>query len=241
MNQEIPLEIFEPPSDFKYINWIAAKDVNGLNAGVFFLRVTNWSLNLLTRTMTYKHEHPDEDFAFEEQTVLARLTESDEEFKGQSIYMPRTWFNAYFDRPHESKSGYFLAHFPGNSKWHMYEWLRVLESERDVDMKPVYNVPLQNTPYLKDIESFWNTRRRAEKAIKGFDNNVNRGADPVRFGLQHDETRALAEQFRAALRILKSAVYRDTDNPGVLDHKVQDAENVSRYKFECKFERKNEA
>lgn len=39
MNEEIPLEIFEPPSDFDHINWIAGKDWNGLNAGVFLLRV----------------------------------------------------------------------------------------------------------------------------------------------------------------------------------------------------------
>jgi hypothetical protein len=232
MNQEIPLEIFEPPSDFKHINWMAAKDSNGLNAGVFILRVNTWSLNLLARTMTYKHEHPDEDYVFEEQTVLARLTENDEGFKDQSIYVPRAWFNAYFYSLPEAKPGLLLAHFPHqNYKWHMYEWLRILESERDSDHKLVYNIPLQETTYLQEVKLFWNTKRRAEKALNGFERNVNRGADPVQFGLQYEETKELAEQFRDALQVLKHAANYDTDNPQELDSIVQDAENVSGHEI----------
>src|SRR6266480_759303 len=111
MNQEVPLEIFEPPPDFSDINWLAAKDSNGLNAGVFLLRVNQWSLNLLTRTMTYKHYHPGEDYRFDEQTILARLTENDDEFKGGSIYVPKKWFNAYFNIRQEVEEGLMLSHF----------------------------------------------------------------------------------------------------------------------------------
>jgi hypothetical protein len=227
MNQEIPLEIFEPPSDFKHINWMAGKDYNGLNAGVFLLRVNTWSLNLLTRTMTYKHYHPDEEYIFEEQTILARLTEDDDEFKDQSIYVPKAWFNAYFYSLHEVKPGLLLSHFPHpDYKWHIYEWLRVLESDKDTNFKPVYNLPVQETVYPSEIKSFWNAKRRADKAIKGFDRNVNRGADPIQFGMQHEETKGLAEEFRDRFEELKKAAKLKTDEFENLDKLVQNTEEV---------------
>lgn len=169
MNQNVPLEIFEPPSDYSHINWIAAKDFNGLNAGVFLLRVNRWSLNLLLRTATYKHYHPDENYSWEEQSILARLTENDEEFKSGSMYVPKLWFNAYFYESKEAKPGLLLSHFPNpNFKWHMSTWLKVLESELDPDVKPVYNRPISETSYPEEIEWFWNSKRR-EDGIKEFE------------------------------------------------------------------------
>ncbi|TID25708.1 gb [Venturia nashicola] len=227
MNQEVPLEIFEPPSDFKHINWMAGKDFNGLNAGVFLLRVNTWSLNLLTRCMTYKTYHPDEEYVFEEQTILARLTENDEEFKGQSIYVPKAWFNAYFYSLHEVKPGLLLSHFPHpDYKWHIYEWLRVLESDKDSEFTPVYNIPIQETTYPAEIKGFWNAKRRADKAIKGFEKNVHRGADPIQFGMQHDETKKLAEQFRGKLDELKKASISKTDEFEQLNKLVQETEEL---------------
>ena len=227
MNQEVPLEIFEPPSDFNHINWMAGKDYNGLNAGVFLLRVNQWSLNLLNRVMTYKHYHPDEEYVFEEQTILARLTENDEEFTQQSIYVPKAWFNAYFYSLQEVKPGLLLSHFPHpDYKWHIYEWLRVLESDKDTQFKPVYNIPVQQTSYPKEIKEFWNAKRRADKVLKGFERNVQRGADPIQFGMQHEETKALAERFRDKVDELKKAADQKTDEYEQLESLVNESEEV---------------
>ncbi|KAF2103390.1 hypothetical protein NA57DRAFT_18268, partial [Rhizodiscina lignyota] len=156
MNQQIPLEIFEPPSDFSHINWIAGRDWNGLNAGVLMIRVCQWSLNLMTRTMTYKHYHQDEDYVFEEQSIFARLTEKDEEFKKEMIYVPRSWFNAYFYQLQEAKPGILLSHFPHpDFKWHIYEWLKILDADKDEQYNPVYNKPYEETDYPKEIKRFW--------------------------------------------------------------------------------------
>lgn len=228
MNQEVSLEIFEPPSDFNYINWMAGKDHNGLNAGIFLLRVNQWSLNLLNRVMTYKHYHPNEEYVFEEQTILARLTENNDEFTKQSIYVPKAWFNAYFYSLHEVKPGLLLSHFPHpDKKWHIYQWLRVLESDKDSDYKPVYNIPVQRTQYPKEIEEFWNAKRHADKVLKGFERNVQRGADPIRFGLQHEETRSSAEKFREKFNELKKAANLNTDEYELLEHLVNEAKEVS--------------
>jgi galactosyl transferase GMA12/MNN10 family len=226
MNKEIPLHIFEPVADYDHINYIAARDWNGLNAGVLILRVHPWTVQLLTRTMTYKHYHPDESYVFEEQTILARLTEEDPEFHREALYMPRPWFNAYFYGMHEVKPGMLLSHFAHpDFKWHMYEWLKVAYEEDGSD-NPVYQKPLEETEYPEEIKKFWNTKRRADRVIKGFERNVNRGADPINFGLQHEETKALAEDFRSKFDDLKHNAFFGTDNPEELERKINSAEEV---------------
>lgn len=230
MNQEVPLEIFEPPLDFSHINWMAGKDHNGLNAGVFILRVSQWSLNLLSRVMTYKHYHPTERYTFEEQTILARLTEGDEEFVKESIYVPRVWLNAYFYSLQEVRPGLLLSHFPHpDYKWHIYEWLHVLESDEDENFEPVYNVPLSQTVYPREIDDFWNAKRRADAALTRFEKNVQRGADPIRFGMQHEETKALAQRFRDKLIELKKAAAREMDEFGKLEQLTDESEDVNLF------------
>jgi hypothetical protein len=226
MNKEIPLHIFEPPSDYQHINYIAARDWNGLNAGVLILRVHPWTVTLLTRTMAYKHYHPDESYVFEEQTILARLTENDPEFHNEAIYMPRPWFNAYFYGMHEVKPGMLLSHFAHpDFKWHMYEWLKVAHEEDGSD-NPVYQKPVEETEYPDEIKKFWNVKRRADRVIKGFERNINRGADPVQFGLQHEETKVLADDFRTKFDDLKHHAFFGTDNPEELERRIIVAEEV---------------
>lgn len=227
MNREIPLEIFDTPSDYQHINWIAAKDWNGLNAGVFLLRVCPWSLDLLSRTMTHKHYHPKEDYTFEEQSILARLTEKDPDFKDQSVYVPKSWINAYFYSMHEVKPGLLLSHFPHpDYKWHIYEWLKVIEDDLAEKYKPTYNKPVHETDYPEEIKRFWNVKRRFDKAMKGFQRNIGRGADPIQFGLQYNETKKLAEDFRGKYDKLKNDGPYKTDDPKELDKMITEAEEV---------------
>jgi hypothetical protein len=227
MNKEIPLDIFEPPSDYDHINYIAARDWNGLNAGVLLLRVHPWSVQLLSRTMTYKHYHPDESYVFEEQTILARLTENDKEFMKQAIYMPRPWFNAYFYGMHEVKPGMLLSHFAHpDFKWHMYEWLKVAY-EQDGQDNPTYAKQVHETDYPEEIKKFWNVKRRADRVIKGFERNINRNADPIAFGFEHEETKALAEDFKQKLDDLRMGAKVGTDDPLELEKKIERAEEVS--------------
>jgi hypothetical protein len=75
MNSQIPLEIFLPPEPkWAHINFIAANDVNSLNAGVFFLRVCEWSLHFVTAALAYKTYKPDVNLRYAEQTALLLLT-----------------------------------------------------------------------------------------------------------------------------------------------------------------------
>jgi len=225
MNKEIPLDIFEPPLDYSHINYIAARDWNGLNAGVLILRVNTWTVDLLSRVMTYKHYHPEEDYVFEEQTILARLTENEKEYKQSTLYVPRQWINAYFYGMHEVKPGMLLSHFAHpDFKWHMYEWLKVAYEEDGSD-NPMYQKPVEDTNYPDEIRRFWNVKRRADRVIKGFERNVNRGADPIAFGLQHEETKSLAEEFKNKFDDLKHHAFYGTENPDELERRINDSED----------------
>lgn len=226
MNKEIPLDIFEPPSDYDHINYIAARDWNGLNAGVLLLRVHPWTVTLLSRVMTYQHYHPDESYPYAEQTILARLTETQAEFKQYSLYMPRPWFNAYFYGMHEVQPGMLLSHFAHpDFKWHMYEWLKVAYEEDGSESK-FYTKSVQETEYPGEIRRFWNAKRRADRVIKGFERNIHRNADPIQFGLQHEETKALAEDFKTKFDDLKYHSFFGTENPPELEKRIEAAEEV---------------
>lgn len=225
MNPEIPLEIFIPPSDFGHINWLAGRDWNGLNAGVLFLRVARWSLTLLVRAMTYQHHHPGEDYTFEEQSVLAKLTETDMEFRRECLYIPRKWFNAYYHHPINLEPGLLLAHFPHpDYKWHMYKWLRVEEDERGLVGERSYRLPLSKTIYPTAIREFWDAMRHARTVVQDFE-RIRDEAGNQRVA---DRVGVPVGQCQLEYDRLLETLERDTDEPVKLEHASAEAEDVSR-------------
>lgn len=59
MNSNLPLEVFVPPEDFGHVNLVISNDHRGLNNGVFFLRVTKWSVAFLNSWLAYKYFYPE--------------------------------------------------------------------------------------------------------------------------------------------------------------------------------------
>ncbi|KAK0750599.1 hypothetical protein B0T18DRAFT_321234, partial [Schizothecium vesticola] len=228
MNPEIPLEIFEPPPDFAHIHFMVTRDHNGLNAGVFFIRVSEWSLRLLLRVLTHKHYHPEEKHRWEEQTVLAQLTETDEGFRYRSIYVPKAWFNPYFYNPREVKPGLFMSHFPSkHRKWHMYRWLDLAAApEQGASGSVRYRIPVSDTVYAKDIQRFWDLQRRVAKVLEGFDKDISRKADPIHFGLQYDDTATLATSYEKQLERLRKAARQKSDEMLVLERLINECQEV---------------
>jgi len=76
------------------IHFIAADDHNGLNAGVMFLRVHPWTLNMLMRAMSYFYYDNGKHLFYEEQAsinnILTVFNESE-----HYIIVPQEWFNRY--------------------------------------------------------------------------------------------------------------------------------------------------
>lgn len=67
MNPEMSLETFLPPDDFDEVDFIVAEDWNGMNAGIFMLRISKWSLRYMSDVIAYRDYHEDEELEWEEQ------------------------------------------------------------------------------------------------------------------------------------------------------------------------------
>ena len=187
VNPSIPLEIFLPPSDLieaENIHLIATKDDAGLSTGVFFLRVSPWSVRFLTTCLAVPvTASPDESLGWSyDQSTMAILLEEDEEFKSGVLWQPRRWYNAYgvediyapgqraeYDPEAKEGSGKVLnVHFPGMSGDQrapaMAEWLQRLEEEDGWD------AAIEETGLLEEVEDFWNslekTRREETKELR---------------------------------------------------------------------------
>ena len=73
MNPSLPLEIFIPPAGFEHINLLMTHDRNGLNNGVFFLRVCEWSLDLFSTAMAFPYYKPEVHLQYTEQSAMEEV------------------------------------------------------------------------------------------------------------------------------------------------------------------------
>jgi hypothetical protein len=152
---------FLPPDTIDNVYALVTADHNGLNNGIFYLKVHPSSLDLLTNTIAYPLVHPEEDLGwFGEQAAMAHVinaTESRHESAGTLsgiAWVPRDWFNNYeFEHGFEGKPGSFLVHFAGLAETrlqHMANWLAELGQNQ-----AKWEIPIEDTPYRDSIPEFW--------------------------------------------------------------------------------------
>ena len=91
------------------IHYIATRDRNGLNAGVFLIRVCSWSLNFMMRSVAYNYYNRNITMHFFDQTSMNNVLISDKEDK-HYVIVPQQWFNIYIN---SKKPGSFIVHFAG--------------------------------------------------------------------------------------------------------------------------------
>lgn len=161
LNPAISPCAFLPPKDLADIYALVTADHNGLNNGIFYLKVHPSSVDLLTQIAAYPLEHPDVDLGwFGEQAAMAKVISSIEaQHKATDnpsgiAWVPRTWFNHYeFEHGFEGEPGSFLVHFAGLAETrlsHMAAWIDELQRNQ-----AKWEIPLQNTTYENDIPDFW--------------------------------------------------------------------------------------
>ena len=168
MNQEIPLEIFLPGDEWDDIHCLVTNDFHGLNNGVFFLRVHEWSVWLISAVLSTKVWQPKVKLRWGDQTALERQLAT-EQFIHQTRHVPQRWFNAFAGdrgkpdpdpwtaptrfRPSSVKEGDLLVHFPAHydaRARRMNTWLDVAEKHA-----APWEVPLDNTTYMEEIAQYW--------------------------------------------------------------------------------------
>lgn len=128
---------------------------------MFYLRVHQSSVDILTRIIDYPLAHPEDDLGwFGEQAAMAKVIESIEaehlEFRSPSgiVWVPRTWINSYeFEHGFEGEPGSFMVHFAGLAETrisHMAAWIDELR-----DNQAKWEIPLEDLSLKDDIPDFW--------------------------------------------------------------------------------------
>ena len=165
INEEIPVEIFLPPTDFHHIHFLVTKDENGLNSGVFFLRVDQRSVALTTKVLGFPIFRPEVDLGFSADQQAMALVLQEPQFLRHTVWQPRLWYNTYQrSSGYEGKRGNLLVHFPGlEDRWtQMSTWLNLVSHPKVVE----WHAPLGQTTYPADVDRFWSLLRRINTTLE---------------------------------------------------------------------------
>ncbi|KAJ8109222.1 hypothetical protein OPT61_g7617 [Boeremia exigua] len=150
------------------VNFLATNDMNGLNNGIFFVRVSPWAVSLFTAILAYRHYNPDVELLFTEQSAM-ELVLNDDRFKDQVQMVPQHWFNSYSNGGAEdfvgrtdaseegmeethARRGDWLIHFAGNDHKDvaLNEWADMLE-----DMEDVWENDRVQRDVSDEVRQFW--------------------------------------------------------------------------------------
>lgn len=140
----------DPNKPSPEVHLLVTDDMNGLNNGIFFLRVSPWAVSLFTAILAYRHYNPTVELKFTEQSAM-ELVLKDHRFKDKVQFVPQHWFNAYSNGgPKEfiernntegkemkeihARRGDWLIHFAGNEHKDraLNEWAEMLDNLEDV-------------------------------------------------------------------------------------------------------------
>ncbi|KAL9101451.1 MAG: hypothetical protein Q9163_003282 [Psora crenata] len=218
LNNNVPWTIFLPPTEgmFRDIHILIAKDWNGFNAGVFLIRVCEWSVDVLSDAIALPRLRPEIDLPLREQNALEWAFSQPQNLKHR-IYQPKHWFNTYdeyyADQGEVVMKGCLLVHFPGMGDSRsdaMGHWLDKLDHSPEQ-----LRVPLAETSYPSEIEAYWSALRRAADML----HNSHVFMDEVRkeeSDISADGERRFAEKLAEAERKLQYVI--QGEDPANKDH-----------------------
>lgn len=159
LNPYIPIAAFLPPESggFDDVNLVVVHDWNGLNNGVFAIRVCRWSVELLTAVLAFPHYRSDFFLLFRDQSAMDELLK-ERRFARQTVKAPQRWFNAYQGEhnetlaPFQVRRGDFLVHFAGvgDREQRMRYWL-----DRAEQHLPDWEIEYKQTSYPTEVRDFW--------------------------------------------------------------------------------------
>jgi lipopolysaccharide biosynthesis glycosyltransferase len=163
------LSHFLPPSEFNDANVLVTNDANGLNNGVFFIRVSAWAIEVMSANVAYRTFNPHEQLTFQDQSALDHIFHM-EKFRDQVVYCPQRWFNAYQSgflnesiEANQVRRGDLVVHFAGvgNKIERMNYWCDIAEKHL-----PDWEVEIIHTSYVEEIDEFWSQKRAKDTAEK---------------------------------------------------------------------------
>ncbi|KAI7394556.1 glycosyltransferase family 34 protein, partial [Hortaea werneckii] len=168
LNPYIPIETFLPPPDFDDIHLMYSIDWNGLNNGVFPIRVNQWAVDLFSAIVSYRYYRPEDPLVFRDQSAMNTLM-LEPRFAKNIVNAPQRWFNAYQGehnetlQPFQIRRGDLLVHFAGvpAREERMGYWLDRAEQHLDD-----WEIPVKSTSYPVEARDFWAQEREKRKDRK---------------------------------------------------------------------------
>ena len=164
INPSIALETFLPPAGYEHIHFIGNKDHNGLNTGTFFLRVHEWSVRLMAKTVAYPMYRPDQDLGRSADQNAMAILFNETEFQKSVLFQPRLWYNTYqFKHGYEGTRGRLLVHFAGLESPRMGlmdKWLDTVEQRPQE-----WTVDIDQTMYPAEIREYWSMLAQAQDIL----------------------------------------------------------------------------
>jgi lipopolysaccharide biosynthesis glycosyltransferase len=166
LNPKLGLANFLPPTGFDDVNILVTKDHNGLNNGIFFIRVSAWAVEVMAANLAYRTFNPDQPLKFQDQSALQNILEMPK-FRDQVAYCPQRWFNAYQSgnlnetiEANEVRRGDLVVHFAGigNKQERMDYWSDIAEQHL-----PDWEREIESTSYREEIQSYWGERKEQVK------------------------------------------------------------------------------
>lgn len=189
LNSLIPLGTFLPPEDpYEDIHFIGGRGHYGLNTGTFFIRVSAWSIDMLTKALALPLLQPDVDLGDNmDQGAMAKViadefeTDPDNAQPAPFVFQPRIWTNAHQIaggiEGGELEDGYLLLHFPGleENRWKLMD-----KSLDDVEKTPEkFEIGLSKSIYAIQVREYWNLVRKIQRVVqdawgvqRGFRDNI---------------------------------------------------------------------
>ncbi|UZJ55626.1 hypothetical protein CBS101457_004946 [Exobasidium rhododendri] len=153
MNPTIDLATFLPGPEFKDdIHLLVTNDHNGLNNGVFFVRVNAWAVELFSGIIGINKVNPQLKLDHEDQGAMENIITMTEFFRSKTTVVPRTWMNAYvYDQDLTVfKPGYLLVHAVADSKVKLPELVRTAARHlRQYEPTP------EESGLKAEVASFW--------------------------------------------------------------------------------------
>ena len=153
---------------FRDINLLITKDWNGYNAGIFMIRVCEWSVNVLVDAIAIPRLRPEIDIPYRDQDAFRWVFEQAPN-RRHRMFQPRHWWNNFDDiyfggLGERVMNGTFQLHFPGMyGQRHdaMGKWLDRIDRHPEE-----FNIPLANTTYPQEIEAYWARLQSASQLLK---------------------------------------------------------------------------
>jgi hypothetical protein len=185
LDQCRPISSFLPPpkpgetgeigEDHTQTHMLISNDMNGLNNGIFLMKVNHWSIQVLMDILAFSDFKPEVPLVYTEQSAM-EIVLRDSKFAPHVQYVPQQWFNAYPEgspRTYEERTiddlatlqeyhvrrGDFLVHFAGHGdkKGEINEWYEMLRR-----MGNIWEGDRVQRDYTGDIQAFW-ARMNREK------------------------------------------------------------------------------